>query len=270
MKTIKDLGALFRAKYPDAYPDLTDEEIGRAVQAKYPNDYDDFVDVPRALVRQSHEVTKIERVVEAVTDFYKPGRGIFTSWWKRLKSEAGGRFLEALNYEQRLAIENGAMLEKATAEGRARQWELDAFVAQNAEIIEQIKVKDVLSKDAASRGYTLETDQTIKREQAITDIKYNDHERRTKLEFDFNLREKQETVKLALLSKSMTQHQEMMFTQELIDDIYRQIDKIKTETLSKSLKKQMIADRREMIATLKEDRRAKQGRLLQTNYGENL
>jgi hypothetical protein len=153
MKTVTDLGRLIKRKYPRIYDKLSDEEVGRLVKKRYP-EYSDYLDTD----------------IQAVIDYYSPERGKLTSWWQRGKAEGRGKLLEALNLEQRLVIEQGAILESSVLSGEKAASDHQVFLAKNHHTLLELKHLQVLIQEAAAQGFSLDTDQEIKKHKALTDI----------------------------------------------------------------------------------------------------
>lgn len=96
------------------------------------------------------------------------------------------------------------------------------------------------------------------------------HRLMTQIDLDREFAEQREAVRLAILSESMEEHQKLFLLQELLDLTYNQIHEIEIRSLPEHIRTRMIEDREETILTLKEDRRVRQTRLLQTGHGEEI
>jgi hypothetical protein len=76
MATVADLGKMVRAKYPDAYKDLSDEALGKAIQQKYPTAYKDFspLEAPEAAPAGDDLSTKVRKFFDPT--YPSPGADI--------------------------------------------------------------------------------------------------------------------------------------------------------------------------------------------------
>lgn len=235
----------------------------------------------------------LENNVESLISYYDPKKGRIASWWQRSKSDSRGAMLRSFNEEERLLIEQAVMLENASIESRRKRAEFQTFIATHATLFIEIKTRAKLIKKAAKRDLDLETHLRVReeellsevrikeyreteglkdlretqKERALTEIKIDHHKETTKIDLDNEITKAQEAVRLALLSEAMSEHQKVMVLQDAIDIIYNQVDEIEKSNLSNSVKQLKIDDRMEIIDTFKEDRRARQNRLLQADNG---
>lgn len=258
MKTIKELGALTKQKYPTVYDHLEDEEVGRRLKSKYPASYSAYVDV------------QFTEKVQNLLDYYNPKKGRFTSWWQRGKADSRSDLLQALNQEQRLFLEQAAMFEEAVLKGEASAAAHQTFLANNQYFLIELQAKAHLLGAAIENGLTLEYDQALKYERAQSEVRISEHERMTQIDLNRQFEESREAVRLGILASAMSEHQKLFLVQELVDLSYKQIHDIQQGELPEALKVRMIADREEIIATLKEDSRVRQTRLLSVNNGEEV
>jgi hypothetical protein len=78
----------------------------------------------------------------------------------------------------------------------------------------------------------------------------------------------QEELRNALIAKHFSEHQMIGLLSTQLDTMYEQINRIQTDPeLPDWVKQRMIEDREEYVNTLKEDRRVRQKRLLETDNG---
>jgi hypothetical protein len=271
MKTIKELGALVKKKHPE-YLDLSDEEVGRRIKQRYPDDYADFVD-PASIA--------------GLLQYYDPGIGRLKSWWRGYKSEGRGKMLSFITEELRSILEQGAMLEDAAIASKQKQVEFQSFVAHNQFFLYELQQKANLLDQAAKRGMTvetlqqvqiarvesdlrigerqIETDEQIKLERELANIRLNEFKEREAIQLNTELRKMNEQVRLALIAKALSSHQRVMLVQELLDGLYKQIEEVEHSNLKPATQRRMIEDREAIISHFKGYRDAEGSRLLQTN-----
>lgn len=198
-KTTAELGRRYKAKHPE-YKYLSDEDVGRLVKKKHPGVYDDFVDLAMArprtieMVRYEPKLTnRTETNVDRLIEHYRPSRGRLSSWWRRGQAEGRAHLLAVLNQEQVLVIQQGAMLEEAALHSRRAVETFKMFLAQNAAALFQLQANAALIEQALSRGRTLQADQQIILEEALSrlrtdearrasNISVSEHERRTQID----------------------------------------------------------------------------------------
>lgn len=301
MKTVKDLGRLIKATYPGEYDDLSDIEVGRLAKEKYP-EYSDFTDIgdsfDSAIIKINRPNSlehnfQLQEQLSSLRDFYNPNKGRLSSWWQQGKSNSRSGMLRSFNEEEKLLIERAVILENAAINNKKKRAEFQTFIATHATLFIEIKTRAKLIKKAVKRGLDIDTHlrvreeellsevrikeyqateglkdlREIEKERALSQIKVDQHEQTTKIDLDNEVTKAQETVRLALLSEAMSEHQKVMVLQDAIDIIYHQIDEIEKSNLSDKVKRLKIDDRMEIIKTFQEDRRARQNRLLQTDNG---
>jgi hypothetical protein len=181
MPTIEDLGRKVKAKYPGIYDDLSDTELGERIKAKYPG-YDDFTDMRVAhtnsmmgqVIEYSTDAQTIANV-QSLLDYYSPKRGRLSSWWQRGKAESRGRLVAVLSQEQWLVIQQGAILADAIRNRTKSDSDFQIYLAQNAQVLLELRLKEVLIETALRQGLTVETDQRLKLESGLSGIRINEH-----------------------------------------------------------------------------------------------
>jgi hypothetical protein len=120
--------------------------------------------------------------------------------------------------------------------------------------------------DAATYGLKKQSEIETQRERDLSEIRKSEHDRLTEIDLNVKLREAQETVRLAIIAKHLTDQQKIAITQDNIDGVIRQIDSIeKDEELSPANRQRMIDAREEVIKTLMEERRGREKRLLEAH-----
>lgn len=245
MKTISELGRKLKEKYPGAYDDLTDEEVGRRLQAKFPGAYDDFVEVDYA----------VNSNVQELVDYYNPERGRLTSWWQRGKAEGRGKLLEALNTEQRLVIEQGAILEASVLEGKKTASDHQVFIARNYNTLLELQHQESLIQQASEQGYSVDTDQEIKKHKALAEI---DIEKRWKeIVQDLNASD----------LVAMGDHQLLQKERQYLAEEVRAKHQLLNGDESQAVKDEIALDMDQHIRFLKERIHARQARLLLSENG---
>lgn len=303
MKTIKDLGIKAKAKHPK-YRHLSDLEAGKQVKREFPGCYDEFQDTDMviqtdkgiakadsAFDKSLSELTggmndlsiepRTEENLQVLLDYYKPTRGVFTSWWQRRKSEGREKLVSQVSNEYLEVIRQGQLLEQAVREGRKTEIEFRMYVAQNALALTAIKANNYLIVEAQKAGLTMENHQQIKLEsglsnirvdeaQGMSHVKINEHAQITQIDLDRKISEAEHTVRIGIINKFLSEHQKISLIQGLIDGCYKQIDEILKSQLSAEIKGRMIEDRNETIEAFKKDMRVRQTRLLQTNDGQEI
>jgi hypothetical protein len=273
MPTIADLGRLIKDEYPGEYDDLTDIEVGRLAKEAYPEDYADFTD---AVVKweppeERPPVTNTRPNLQQILDYYSPKKGRFTSWWQRGKAESRLGLQTVLNAEQMAVIEAGAVLEKSILEGRKSIAEAEVFIKANQYALVEIRIKVKLIEEAADKGQTLDTRQTLITAKGLSNIKIREHERLAEIDLNNKQREAQEAVRLMFIAKHLSEQQLISISQDNINNAIREIDKINYDIeLSKPAKERMIASWEEVITTFTEERRGREKRLLETHKPRGL
>lgn len=177
---------------------------------------------------------------------------------KEAKASAARTELHAqLNVE---AVEI-AVKEERIAEAKVRE-------AHHSFSIADYNAQKELTEKAQEVGHTVETAQQLQLGKGLSEIKITEHERIEKTNLDNKLYEMQERVRLAIIAKHLSGIQIIRLVQEQMDDINKQIDEIeRNQALSDKLKQRMIADREELIVTLKKDRNERETRLLEAHNG---
>lgn len=224
------------------------------------------------------ENVDLQRNYKSLVEFYNPNHGRFTSWWRRGKGEARNKFLTVVNEQQRLLIEQAAMLERAADEEikrkleiNTRQLELKIFIARNAAELRELRLKADLIENALGAGMTAQDFSQINKEATQSKIRATEHERKILLEHKIKTDERKQAVDLAVMQGSFKQHQEINKLQELIDSVQLEISGIENNPNYDAVAKLgMIRDREQTIKTYREDKRAREAGLLQNTYGKDV
>src|SRR5687767_11871139 len=128
MWTISDLGKKIKAEHPGELDDLTDEQVGRAAireaKARGSNEYDMYGDedeVEMSMVEnpepESRSASPFENLnpnhdskIQHIRDSTDPKMGGMVAWFKRLSSEARGKFFRATNEEQQALLAQAVII----------------------------------------------------------------------------------------------------------------------------------------------------------------
>lgn len=286
MPSIKELGQRIKAKYPKAYDDLSDDEAGRLIKAKYPTEYADYEDPPMLLqgetmCRYQAQMDKVPiDLLEKVVKYYNPKRGRLTSWWQRGRAESRGRLLTALNEEQVLVIQQGAVLEGHIRLGLQNEAAFRVFIAQNAAVLNEIRAKQDLIEKALEEGLTLESQQSILVEQRLAESRLNEEARRSQLKIEEHQRlseidiEKDYKMRMNQLKGILAVK---VFSYDMLKELRGKIQKlleerheVATGEFPEGVKKEYLKLLDNTIKTHTEAYRVGENRLLETNNREEL
>lgn len=185
MKTVADFGKLIKSENPGAYDDLSDAEVGMLARAEYPEDYLEFMKEDDALEYDEDMSENIETLIS----YYNPRRGRLSSWWQRGKAEGRTKLLRALNDEQALVIEQGAMLEKAVLEGRKHRSEVELFVRKNEHILFQIQAQEQLIESALNEGMDVAHHQDYVLAEKLSGLKIREHRQLKEIDLEVRWKE---------------------------------------------------------------------------------
>jgi hypothetical protein len=270
--TVRELGSLYKEDHPE-YAHIPDAEIGRELIVKYP-EYANSVDL---------EDNDLEALIKEVSEKAKRVRGgWFSSWFGKKNTIRRREWYEELLRESQtirnLALEedrvNEAQYQRSQRPLVREQLEKERDTGHRSKV-EINKYVEKLAKD----GFTLETDQQIKVKEAESRIKIQETERIHRLEEEHRkVLDGQEVEKTHLLKmdelrrvfilKHFTDHQKLSMIQTALDDNYRDIARLERDKVDGW--EYMVADRKENIATLKENQNALRTRLLNPAPEEKL
>lgn len=254
MKSLALLGAEKKKQFPE-YNDLTDLEVGRAFKLEYPDLYKEYGEATTALTNS----------VAELHEYYNPHRGRITSWWQQRKSESRAELQAVLNKEQELVLEMAARYEQQVMQGKMREAQFNEFITRHQLTLFQIKAEGILLKEATEQGYTLDnwqdvklgrerTDETIRLERELSGIRIHEFKEIESFKLNNEIELMREKVRLAIISKTMVNHQKKALVQELLDNAYTQIEEIQQGNLQEATKQRMIEDREALITSFKEYR----------------
>lgn len=255
MKTVEDLGKKIKAEHPGVYDDMSDVELGRKVKAAYP-EYSDYQDLaltpttPDPLAPLPDGLPYTEQAIEAIKAHYHPSRGRFTSWWQRGKAEGRNKLLEALNEEQLRVIQHGAILEQEAIKSRQGFVTYQTFLVQNAALIHGLRAMEHLINQALERGFTVETDQEVRKQTEFSRIKVEEHQRLKDLDLQARWREIQQDSDAADLAQLGDYLLVKKLRQEL-REAREERHRIKKDDIDEELKAELVADYDEFISRLK-------------------
>ena len=151
------------------------------------------------------------------------------------------------------------------------------FMHQNYDQLSQMKMNLEFNQNALDNQMLPEAFSAYNYDKATSEIRISEHERKTQIDLNKVLKEKQEAVRLSLISKHLSDIQKVSLIQDQIDLIYHQINEIENGRivsfnnleLSETIKQDMIDDRKDIIKDLKEVRRARQRGLREIDTGTN-
>jgi hypothetical protein len=270
MKTVEDLGREMKAKYPGSYDDMSDAELGRRIKARYP-EYSDYEDIVLSVPNQTDlqapfpdEFSFTQQSIEQIKAHYSPRRGRFTSWWQRGKGEGRNKLLTVLNQEQVLVIQKAAVLEQqAMASGKALA-EYQTYLVNNAAIIHQLRTNEQLIEQALTKGLTVETDQRIILETALSNLRVREHERLK----DVDLTAARQSAKDALDAADRLHLNPYKLLEQLTNSLNKAYeDRANLEISNDPAKTDKLRRLNKSIAFLEETIDVRQSRLLQKERG---
>lgn len=192
MATIEDLGKKTKAKYPGIYDDMSDAELGHRIKMRYPGSYDDFTEVRLAhrapsVIGQFIEYSTDAQTtanVQSLLEYYNPSRGRLSSWWQRGRAESRSKLLSVLNSEQLLVVEQGAVLADAIRNRTKTESDFQVYIARNAEVLLELRLKEALIQSALLQGLTVETDQQLRVARGLSEIKINEQRQLREIDLD--------------------------------------------------------------------------------------
>ncbi len=261
MKTIEDLGRRVKA-YP-RYQHLSDAEAGRQAQIDFPGKYDDFGTTTIALPNLEIQIPNQTVSLDHLYKLYKPNRGTFTSWWHNRKAPARLALLETASTEMRAVLDQWEIQAQHLRAKQIGEVDFKMFLARNAQELLQINAEAQLLEQALEDGLTIENSQTLKVAKAQSQIRIDEQREMTAIELDKLFAESREAVRNGIISKKMTNHQQIFVIQELLDLAYDQIHQIENSNFSDDIKRKKIEDREQTIKALKEDKHARETGLFQ-------
>jgi hypothetical protein len=145
-----------------------------------------------------------------------------------------------------------------------------------------IKAKTKLTNQAADKGLTIESDQKLRVAESESTIKVGETRELSQIKIDEakqmgedelrrEITKMQEQVRLAIIADKLGEHQMIEMIVEQQTRIYEKIQGIEQNpSLSERTKRRMLNDLEEFVLTLKEDRRAREDRLLQAGNRQGL
>jgi hypothetical protein len=285
--TFEELGKSAKKSYPNIYGHLSDYEAGQKAYEDFPGEFnvdmslairgnssmskiteiDSFSDqrLQVELFGDSH----LEDGLNELQQYYYPHRGAITAWWQKRKSKARLELQRVLNEEQLAVLEAIERKRALVINGQMELNNYNLFIANNRFVLGQLQVKEALIIQALKAGYSLEayedkqrqdnalarakeakrheTNEQIRLEGELSKIRLHEFKEKEAIALKNKLDEWNEKLRLAIISKMMTNHQKRELVQELLDNIYKQIDDIRNGKLSEETKQHMIEDRQSTI-----------------------
>lgn len=285
MKTLADLGRLYRKQYPRDYPDLSDEEIGRAVKRNFAPAYDDFVDTA-IQQRQSkslnvsesrNDLENVTKLIDSVAGHYNPNFGWLVAKFKKWQGQSRVDLLEVQNKEHRLLVERAGILAQAVLEGKKKESDLKLFIAQNADAIYKIQVEASLIEEASQQGMRVDNYQQVKQEKEFSKIRTAEAERMAEIDIHKHLKLKE--IDLDSRWKEIVQDLDagdllMLSERQLISKLRYSLEQLKRQRYelllgndAEYLKRELLADKDAEIEVLEELINAKETRLILSENG---
>jgi len=246
------------------YSQYSDEEIGIRMKGEYPEKYQEYI-TPQ---------------MEDLFSYYHPNKGVFRNWLARRRRESGTKLSVVINDELATIINRAAMLEDAALSSRRKYIEFQTFIVQNEYALIELRHKEKLLEDATDEGMTPEhfssanyetrlSNNRIKEKESETvilkymsDLRISEFKEIEAIKLNNELKLRQERVRLSLIAKTLSNQQRMILVQELLDDLYKQIEQVEATNLKPATKQRMIDDREAIITSFKGFQDAEGNRLL--------
>lgn len=145
-----------------------------------------------------------------------------------------------------------------------------------------IRAKTKLTAQAIDRGLTIESDQQLRVAEGQSKVRTGELREVSQIEIDKarqmgedelrrEINKMQEQVRLAIIADKLGEHQMIEMIVEQQTRIYEKIQGIEQNpSLSDRTRRRMLNDLEEFVLTLKEDRRAREDRLLQAGNRQGL
>ncbi len=198
-----------------------------------------------------------DRLVQVQKDKYDPNMTRFAARKEKKASSARTEAATQIGGEAR-AVTDMIRQQREALEAQA---DLDEQPGRSERVTEKEVIEHKVQMNLLNLALSNNTD--------VTNLLEEDRKRRLNAaDLDNKLAEMRERVKLALISKQLSELQKVALVQEFIDRIVRDIDAIEADnTISDKAKQRMIEDREDIIGTLKEERRGRQRGLLEAYRG---
>jgi hypothetical protein len=228
---------------------------------------------------------QINTEAKALQAYYSPNKGRIASWWEGRKSKSRSNLLIALNEEQRLVIEQAAMLERAAINDKKRRAEFQTFIAQHTVLFIELKAKAKVIKKAAKRGLDFESqiavrsqelldesetkkqatllslqiqndsrldlikhEQSIEKEKLASELKLKEYKEKAEIDLKKEVQEAEERLKFDIVGEHLTRQHVVAELQNLIEIQYVKIAEIEdSTTIPTSAKQNMIDSRLRII-----------------------
>lgn len=235
-----------------------------------------------------------QRKIDDLANFFDPRHGRFRTNWRLKKAQAHHELQKVVTDTQRLVIEQMTMIDDAIINGQKKQIEFDYFVKQNSLALIELQAKAILIEAATNIGLPLEqyvnlreaelqlmlrnreyntqmqseiyahaqkTKIDLDAEHARSQLEIADFFHRKKIELDAEIKLAEAELRLGVVADYMQANQQMIIIQDLLDQIYMEIEDIQTSSHSDATKRRMIADREETITAFKAQKNKTSGKL---------
>jgi hypothetical protein len=210
--------------------------------------------------------------LQANFNHYNPGSGGIRSWAGTWRGKKRVELLEVLNQEQQLLLEQATMFARQVQDGKRSQWEFATYVANSKRDIAAAQAEAELHTAAHGNKMTIDDFSSLTKEQQLSKIRMEEEEKRHKLSLErerelAKIKREQDTQKsssdleneiklanaeidFAVKADSLTKQQQVRLIQNMIDELYDEIEQIEQSSQSATMKQRKIADREEIIQSL--------------------
>ncbi|HSK70931.1 MAG TPA: hypothetical protein VK892_04495, partial [Pyrinomonadaceae bacterium] len=202
MNNLADIGRSEKRKYPGVYDQWTDEEVGQAVIDRDLNEgrtdmaavawngaIADIALVDTGLRELLFADPALAGKIQQSFDYYDPRLGVFSNWLRRLRGEGRNKLLEVLNQEQKLLIEQAAILERQVREGKREQVEYHLFVARNISELMALKANAEVNRQAFGSGMNPDHYSQVNYEKALSEMRTKEHRDKSEIDLATKIQE---------------------------------------------------------------------------------
>lgn len=142
--------------------------------------------------------------------------------------------------------------------------------ANEAQVAKNEQDKKVIQA-AGQRGYTVETDQKILETRELSQIKIDEAKKMGEEELRREIEKMQEQVRIAIIADRLGDHQMIELILEQIERLHVKMSDVRQNVkLDQEAKTQILSEYAEYILTLSNDRRDREGRLVQAPNRQRL
>ncbi len=224
---------------------------------------------------------------QKVFDFFNPHSGWLSTYFREKSSEKQVKIVKNMTDTQKMILEHAYSHAKALHERRETAANFYVWMQRNYAELKQIQQNIEYNQKAADNNMlpgtfdfitklgresqirTTETTaleemrhrHTLENKKLDSEIKITEHKERTETELNNEIRLAENEVRLAIIADTLTDNQKIVLVQELLDDIYRQIEEIHNAQFSPARKRYMIEDRQQSIEWFRKQRNELANRL---------